>query len=248
MILQIFQFLCTTFFNNLTYLRAKNLFREYVSCIISFCDIDIEKTPRSAISIDFPWFWNSVFSKNTGSNLINVWFGCFPLVEKAFIEEVSISSFHQSPHSQKNQKLFNVIDLFGKSNLYFSVTSDMISPSKVSIMYFPFKKDESFNIFLCFDPCSRFVTVHIFHEELFFDRYSNSQFSATTSWISSIKISIENTALVGEHSTRRSLSFSFPSESWWFENSKKTFYFFPSIFKLIDHQNCKRYFFHQGRQ
>ena len=85
----------------------------------------------------------------------------------------------------------------------------MIPPTKVSIEQFLLAEDGS--VYKTFVLILHLIrdSPNISKSAIYFDfaQYSNFYFSATTSLISSTKISIENTAPVDEYSFRKSLIF-----------------------------------------
>ena len=64
-----FQFLCISLFFILSFSIAKNAwYFENKFNITSFSDVDTEIVPKRSIIIEFPGFWNSLFSRKTGLN------------------------------------------------------------------------------------------------------------------------------------------------------------------------------------
>ena len=94
--------------------------------------------------------------------------------------------------------------MFRLSNSYFSLTTGMIPPTKVIVEHFVFAEDGSFNKLFFWAMHRIRDSPNIPKSAIFyvFALYSNFEFSATTSSISSIEISIENTALVDKYSTK----------------------------------------------
>ena len=116
--------------------KCKNciIFRIIFCCIISFRDIDIEILPNGLISIEFPWFRNPLFCKNTWLNFqsrsqsdsfLSWW--------TASLEKYWFCSSLQSLDSQKVWKSANCKDFYRYLNIYFSITTSLIYSIKVPI-------------------------------------------------------------------------------------------------------------------
>ena len=114
--------------------------------------------------------------------------------------------------------MFDNIDLSRQSNSLFSVTTSMISPTKILIENVQFADDNSI--------IKSFVFRHVADS-----RQSKYSKNCYLYWyrsifkITTIKISVENTALLDEYSTKKSSFFSLATESWVRKFQRKPFDF-----------------------
>ena len=104
--------------------RNASFFRNNVCCIISFCDIDIEMMPKRPISIELPWFWNSLFCKNTSLRFYSrsqsdVFYSWWPVS----LEKYRFCSSHQNPVCRKIIDSAIFFNFYRSLNTYFSTIS-----------------------------------------------------------------------------------------------------------------------------
>ena len=109
-------------------------------------NLDNRKNMESTIFIDFLWY--SILYFSTSISLISsirVVIESLTFSEEESIETTIFLSFDHNPDRQNFQEMFNSINLARFSNSSFSVTTSMISPTKISIKNSPSALEDLFH-------------------------------------------------------------------------------------------------------